>query len=39
MTPLAWTVMLVICGTVWGGFISLLVYALRREGEKTSQGS
>jgi len=27
-------VMLVICGAVWGGFLSLLVRAIRSEGNK-----
>lgn len=39
MSGLAWTVMAVICGTVWGGFVSLLVFALRRESAKTGDRS
>ena len=35
MTTLAWTVMAVICGLVWGGFVTLLVYAFRRENTKS----
>ena len=38
MSALAWTVMIVICGVVWGGFLSLLLYAFRREGKKFSDG-
>ena len=34
MTGLAWATMILICGTVWGGFIFLLSYAFRREGKK-----
>ena len=36
MSGLAWTVMLVICGTVWGGFLTLLAFAFKREGAKSS---
>lgn len=39
MSGLAWTVMAVICGTVWGGFLSLLIFALRREGAKRATES
>lgn len=34
MSGLAWVVMAVICGTVWGGFVCLLAFALRRESAK-----
>ena len=37
MSTVAWITMAVICGTVWGGFISLWVYAFRREGIKASE--
>ena len=35
MTPIAWLTMAVICSVVWGGFLGLLFYAMRREGERT----
>ena len=35
MSGLAQVVMLVVCGTVWGGFLSLLVFAFRRESSKS----
>ena len=35
MTTLAWLTMIAICGLVWGGFVVLLVRALRFEGAKT----
>lgn len=34
MTTLAWVTMGVICTVVWGGFVTLLVRALRFEGQK-----
>lgn len=34
MSGVAWLVMGVICGTVWGGFALLLMMALKREGAK-----
>ena len=34
MTSLAVVTMLVICGTVWGGFAALVVRAVRRESAK-----
>lgn len=34
MSMLAWATMGVICTVVWGGFITLLVRALRFEGQK-----
>lgn len=34
MTTLAVVMMALICGFVWGGFASLLVRAVRREGAK-----
>ena len=39
MTGLAWTIMILICGTVWGGFLLLLSYAFRREGIKSKNES
>ncbi len=36
MSPLAVTVMVLVCGTVWGGFAVLLRLALRREGGKSA---
>jgi hypothetical protein len=37
MTDQALFTMLLVLGTVWGGFVLLLLYALRRESQKTSQ--
>jgi hypothetical protein len=34
VTPLAWGVMVVICGLVWGGFAALLTRASRAEARK-----
>lgn len=34
MSSTAITLMIVICGLVWGGFLVLLTRALRREGAK-----
>ncbi len=34
MTATAITVMVLICGVVWGGFITLLLKAFRHEGRK-----
>lgn len=34
MTTTAITMMLLICGVVWGGFVTLLVRAVRSEGRK-----
>lgn len=34
MSTTAIVTMVVICGTVWGGFAALLTYAMRREGAK-----
>lgn len=34
MTPLAIWTMAIICGFVWGGFLFLVVRAVRREGAK-----
>ncbi|MEM9597752.1 MAG: MetS family NSS transporter small subunit [Acidobacteriota bacterium] len=34
MTGTAIATMVVICGLVWGGFATLLVRAMRREGQK-----
>ena len=31
--------MLIICGFVWGGFLFLLSYAIRREKLRTGEGS
>ncbi len=38
MTPLAIAMMAAICGFVWGGFLTLLARALRREGSKARGG-
>ena len=37
MTPLAWLTMSVVCGIVWGGFVVLLIRALRFEGAKARE--
>lgn len=37
MSTLAMTVMTVICGIVWGGFITLIVRAVRSEALKSSE--
>ena len=34
MSSLAIGTMIVICGVVWGGLVTLLVYAVRSEGKK-----
>ena len=34
MTTTATLMMILICGVVWGGFATLLVRAVRREGRK-----
>ena len=34
MTPLAVATMIVICGVVWGGLVTLIVYAARSESRK-----
>lgn len=34
MSTTAIVVMVVICGSVWGGFLTLLLRAIRREGRK-----
>lgn len=39
MSTTAIVTMVVICGAVWGGFLSLLTFALRREGSKKSSGA
>lgn len=39
MTPMAWMTMILICGLVWGGFLGLLVFAIRSEGKKQDPGS
>lgn len=31
MTGAAWATMIVICGFVWGGFLALVVFAMRKE--------
>lgn len=36
MSTTAVITMVVICGVVWGGFIGLLMRALRHEGDKTT---
>ena len=35
MTPIAITMMVLICGLVWGGFALLLFRAIKQEGRKT----
>jgi len=37
MSGSAIVVMVVICGSVWGGFLALLWRAIRREGAKRGQ--
>ncbi|MEM9552981.1 MAG: hypothetical protein AAGC60_01895 [Acidobacteriota bacterium] len=39
MSAVAIVTMIVICGSVWGGFIALLAYALRREATKSDTPS
>lgn len=39
MTPGAWILMALVCGFVWGGFVTLLVRALRYEGRKGGERS
>lgn len=34
MSAAALVFMFVVCGTIWGGFATLLVRAIRREGRK-----
>ncbi len=34
MTTTAIVTMILICGLIWGGFVTILVYAIRREGRK-----
>ncbi len=34
MTATATTMMILICGVVWGGFVTLLLRAFRHEGRK-----
>ncbi len=36
MSTTAVVAMVVICGVVWGGFLCLLIGALRQEGSKSS---
>ena len=38
MSSMALTVMVAICGFVWGGFVVLLTKALRSEGAKQKDG-
>ncbi len=35
MTPIATTMMVLICGLVWGGFVLLLFRAIKQEKRKT----
>ena len=35
MTAAGWTTMIAICGFVWGGFLTVLVRAMRSEAAKT----
>jgi len=37
MNPAAWLTLLVVTGTVWGGFAVLLSIALRREAAKARE--
>lgn len=37
MSPLALTVMITICGIVWGGLLILIVHAMRSEGRKNRE--
>jgi hypothetical protein len=30
--------MILVCGSVWGGFLALLVRAIRREGQRSREG-
>jgi hypothetical protein len=34
MTTVAWLVLILVCGFVWGGFLTLLLRALRAEDSK-----
>jgi hypothetical protein len=34
MSPSAAVMMILICGFVWGGFVTFLTRAIRREGDK-----
>ncbi len=34
MTPLSISMMILICGVVWGGFVVLLLRAVKSEGRK-----
>ncbi len=36
MSSTAIAMMVLICGSIWGGFIALLLRAIRREGKKKS---
>ena len=38
MTGTAWTMMILVCGFVWGGFCLLLVRAFRSEKAKDEPG-
>gem|GEM_PF-3908326 len=38
LSSLGWIVMLLICGFVWGGFVSLLVRAVRSERDSMQEG-
>lgn len=38
MSASALAMMVAICGFVWGGFVALLLRALRSEGEKRRRG-
>lgn len=37
MSPAAWVMMALVGGFIWGGFLLLLVRAVRKEGAKTSE--
>lgn len=39
MTDAAWVTMAAVCGYVWGGALTLLAIALRREGRRPRDGS
>lgn len=39
MNTSAIVAMALICGFIWGGFLVLLTYGIRKEREKTDEGS
>ena len=38
MTSMAIVTMIVVCGVVWGGLATLIVFAVRSEGRKARDG-